>query len=132
MARRRAPRALAYSDGMVRPPGSLSSSSDPGGRRRGTAGSANPLRHRALSPGMVTDSDGKTEKAPGQADWRKAVESAGLEPHGPERPHGARPHTRPPDRPAIRPRECDASHLRRRGALRAAERSDAAANVWDA
>src|SRR5690606_37459557 len=39
----------------------------------------------------------------------------------------------PPDRPVIRcPPECDASHLRRRGPLRAAERSGAAANVWGA
>src|SRR5262245_4440417 len=30
---------------------------------------------RGPSPGMVTDSDGKTGRPPGQADWKKAVES---------------------------------------------------------
>ncbi|GGT92373.1 hypothetical protein GCM10010208_14080 [Actinomadura livida] len=51
---------------------------------------------------MVTDSDGKTEKALGQADWKKAVESAADDADGPDRPRAARAQARTAARTAGR------------------------------
>src|SRR5437868_3861110 len=89
MARRRAPRALAYSDGILRPP--RLTFVVVGSRR--VAGSGWVLEAIGLGnpfPGMVTDSDGKTGTASGQADWKKAVESTGLDRDRPDRSQALR------------------------------------------
>src|SRR4051812_3100220 len=99
MARSLAPRAFAYSDGIVAAPRLTFVVDGPGGDQGVVETPASPegVRHggalsagvgagcpRGPSPGMVTDSDGKTGGAPGQADWKKAVESviAGSGPRG--------------------------------------------------